>query len=131
MLLLYLEPSPLLSRLARGIAAVEGYGVKLQFQGQASSGVGAKNDDYANKTQSEPVQSFEPTLDSKNVAHFFLRSLAQNREKDSRLMREVTGKELQADQTVSHLSKILVPAYGCLRSSGEWLDPNGIAEPLR
>jgi hypothetical protein len=133
MLLLYLEPSPLLSRLARGIAAVEGYGVKLQFQGQASSGVGAKNDDYANKTQSEPVQSFEPTLDSKNVAHFFLRSFAQNREKDSRLMREVTGKELQADQTVSRLlSKILVPAYGCLlqlEQSG--LDPNGIAEPLR
>src|SRR5262249_50400221 len=115
MLLLYLEPSPLLSRLVSGISAVEAYGLKLQVQGLPTPSSGPKDDDYATKTRAAPVQSFEPALDSTNVAYYFLQSFAQNRKRDRRLLREITGQELHVDKIASQLmSELIVPAYGCL-----------------
>jgi hypothetical protein len=131
MLLLYLEPSPLLTRLTRGLSSVEAYGLKLLFQSQPGSITGPKNEDYVNRKLGEQIQSFEPGQDSRNLAHYFLNVLAGNRAKDARLKLEVTGEELRSDNAVRRLmSGVLLPAYGCLLQ----LDQSGLelnAESLR
>ena len=118
MLLLYVEPSPLLERLLKNVAAVEGYGLKLQFQASTTPAAGP-NPNFQNRQQSQTPPPVDPGIDNKILAMYFLNALAASADRDRRLFEEITGKKLVAEDTTSEiLSELVIPVYACLWQLG-------------